>query len=86
MSKKPESVYLCDDLKLASSLLALGLTIQSVDRTNPRRAVFHFREGAKAAKLAALYVNRELQLDAKTLFDRFEDVRTIVRWPEGMRG
>jgi hypothetical protein len=66
----PESRYSSTDLGLASSLVALGYELHTLERTiNPKKARFIFRRVPTIETSANNYWNDHLELNARTLFD-----------------
>lgn len=49
------NAYETSDLGLASFLACEGLLIERLDKSNPRRVVFHFSDGVAAEQLAKQY-------------------------------
>ena len=65
-----EAKYATTDLGLASSLVALGYELHTLERTvNPKKARFIFRRIPTIETSANDYWNDRLQLNARTLFD-----------------
>lgn len=66
----PESKYQTTDLGLASSLVALGYELHTLERTvNPKKARFIFRRVPTIETSTNDYWNDRLLLNARTLFD-----------------
>ena len=65
-------------LPLAAALLASGCTLARCDVSNPRNSIFYIL-GEDVSGLASAYVMGSLSVDAKTLFRKFDDLRTMVR-------
>lgn len=78
MANNKPSPFLVESLPLAAALLTGGLRLHSLDRTNPRRAVFLFTDPL-APEMAGQYIRGELRLDPKALFARFDDLRSLIR-------
>lgn len=65
-----DAKYATTDLGLASSLVALGYELHTLERTiNPKKARFIFRRVPTIETSANEYWNDRLQLNARTLFD-----------------
>jgi hypothetical protein len=56
------------DLALASALCCVGASLDGLDKTNPRRAVFIFRREKGLDDLIAAYWGRTLKVDAMGYF------------------
>ena len=66
----PEAKYPTTDLGLASSLVALGYELHTLERTvNPKKARFIFRRVPTIETSATNYWNDRLEINARTLFD-----------------
>ena len=66
----PEAKYSCTDLGLASSLVALGYELHTLERTvNPKKARFIFRRVPTIETSANDYSADRRPLNARTLFD-----------------
>ncbi len=66
----PEMKYATTDLGLASSLVALGYELHTLERTiNPKKARFIFRRVPTIETSANDYWSDRLELNARTLFD-----------------
>lgn len=75
---KPVPSFPVESLPIAAALMAAGLSVHSIDRTNPRRAIFNFSD-SRAADLAGQYIRGDLRIDPKVLFARFDDLRSLIR-------
>lgn len=66
----PKEKYATTDLGLASSLVALGYELHTLERTiNPKKARFIFRRVPTIETSTNNYWNDRLELNARTLFD-----------------
>lgn len=57
------------DLGYAAALESLGIELISVDKTNPRRAVFIFRKEPGIEEVAKNFFAKKLQVNASDYFD-----------------
>ena len=63
-------------LGLAAALLSSGSELLHVDKTNPKRAVFLFRQTEFEDRLASSYINNQLQVPARTYFDAIKQLKS----------
>lgn len=67
--------YETSDLGLATALVAVGVVLSDVDKSNPRRALFLFADDGNVPALAEGYWNGTLTLPAQTYFDTIKRVK-----------
>ena len=70
--------YTTRDLPIASALKASGANVVRVDRDPQGRGHFVFADKEKCGQIVLEYLNRELTLDAKALFDAQRDLKTML--------
>jgi hypothetical protein len=78
MSQKQKRVYDIDSLYCASALLAAGVPLHQIDTTNPARAVFQFTD-PKTPEMISRFHLCSLDVDAHTVFARFNDLRNAIK-------
>jgi molybdopterin/thiamine biosynthesis adenylyltransferase len=61
--------YTTSDLGCVSALVATGIQIESVNRSNPQRVVFVFDASVELNQIVEAYWNGSLSVDAKTYFE-----------------
>jgi len=66
------------DLGLAASLSAAGFAIARVDKTNPRRAVFVFKDSPNLRSTIELFWSGELRLPASTLLESIRKLKSRI--------
>ena len=64
-----EATYCTSDLALAAAV-SLWLPVDSLDRGNPRQAIFNFSRCAELDKLVELYWRAELQVEPQAYFNQ----------------
>lgn len=70
-----ENYYETSDLGLATALVAVGVVLNDIDKSNPRRALFLFADDGDVSALAENYWNGTLTLSAQTYFDTIKRVK-----------
>ena len=68
MSKQFEE-YQTYDLGCAAALISAGFELASLDKTNPRKAMFTFREKVEIRSTADNYWADKLEVRARSFFD-----------------
>jgi hypothetical protein len=77
--------YAATDLGLASSLVALGYELHTLERTlNPKKARFIFRRVPTIEQSVAYYWNDRLTINARTLFDCQKMIKNRLYSDEGI--
>ncbi len=61
--------FLTFDLGLASALATLGYELWEIDKTNPRKAKFVFRQDKDIEKAVNDYWNNNLSVNARSIVD-----------------
>lgn len=69
------SDFVTSDLPLAATLVALGQTLKSVDKANPRRAGFCFVHSVQLEELVELFETGQLTIEPRTYFDAIKLVK-----------
>lgn len=71
---KLKDFYQSSDLALVCTL-SLFYTIEVVDRTNPRKAVFLFKRDEQLDELLETYWRRELKVEPQAYFSQLKAVK-----------
>jgi hypothetical protein len=71
----PSSVFTTYDLGCASFLLCLGYKLVSLDRDNPRKALFVFRREPRIEEYANKYFTDEVEVKARSMFDSIKALK-----------
>jgi hypothetical protein len=79
MAKKLRSeeieVFTNYDLGLSAALLCAGFELLSVDKDNPRKALFVFRKQAGIEDIANRYFSDRLEVKARSFFDHLKALK-----------
>jgi len=68
--------YSTTDLGLAAALVACGRLLISVDKDNPRRAVFIFKDTGDLQSLSDSYFDNSLTVQAQGYFESLKRLKT----------
>lgn len=71
---KYEEFYRCSDLPLVV-VISLSHAIEEVDRQNPRRAEFLFRQSVELDQLVEAYWKGQLQVEPQRFFNQLRLVK-----------
>jgi len=66
------------DLGLATVLITLGYKLLELDKTNPKKVRFVFREEQGIEKTMVDYFNDEIKLPALTLFNNQKNLKNRI--------
>ena len=66
------------DLGLATVLITLGYELLELDRTNPKKVRFVFKEGKDIEKVMIDYFNDKIELPALTLFNNQKNLKNRI--------
>ena len=66
------------DLGLATVLITLGYELLELDRTNPKKVRFVFKEGKDIEKVMIDYFNDKIKLPALTLFNNQKNLKNRI--------
>lgn len=69
-----ENYYQTSDLSLAATL-SLWCPIEDIDRSNPRKAVFIFRNTKELQELVEKYYRNELKISPQVYFNQLRVVK-----------
>lgn len=64
------------DIKLAATLMTYGFTLDSVEKVSARQAEFQFAWAPDIETVVADYTNGNLQVDAVTLLQNLEKLKS----------
>ena len=71
----PEDVFTTYDLGCASFLLCVGFKLESLDRDNPRKALFVFKREPHIEEYANKYFTDEVEVKARAMFDSIKALK-----------
>lgn len=74
-SVDPSDVFTTYDLGCASFLLCLGFKLDSLDRDNPRKALFMFKREPRIEEYANKYFTDEVEVKARSMFDSIKALK-----------
>lgn len=63
------------DLALAS-VISLFIPLEEINKENPRKADFVFKQSKKLEEIIKQYWNRELQIEPRQFFDQIKAIKT----------
>lgn len=66
------------DLGLATALITLGYKLLELDKTNPKKVRFIFKEEKNIEKVMIDYFNDEIKLPALTLFNNQKNLKNRI--------
>jgi len=66
------------DLGLATVLITLGYELLELDRTNPKKVRFVFKEEKEIEKVMIDYFNDKIKLPALTLFNNQKNLKNRI--------
>lgn len=76
-----EDFYQTADLACAAAL-SLFLPLESLDKTNPRRAYFVFKKSRELDELLEAFWNRTLTVEPRAYFDQLKALKTRLYEPD----
>ena len=71
---KLKDFYQSSDLALVCTI-SLWYPIETIDRTNPRKATFLFRRDEKLDELLETYWKRQLKVEPQTYFNQLKAIK-----------
>ncbi len=75
-TKKPSfEIFSTYDLGVSSALLCAGFELVSVEKDNPRKALFIFKKGVGIEETANSYFADKLELRARSFFDAIKALK-----------
>lgn len=71
----PSVVFTTYDLGVSTALLCAGFELLSVDKVNPRRALFIFQKADGIEDVADRYFSDRLEVKARSFFDHLKALK-----------
>ena len=75
--KMNSQYYKTSDLALATTI-SLSFSIESIDKTHPRRVFFVFRHDKDLDKLIKSYWRGELKVEPQAFFSQLKSIKTRI--------
>lgn len=69
-----KALYQCSDLALVA-YLSLSFPIESIDRSNSRKAVFYFKKSKELNEQIQAYWRGETKVETRTYFDELRRIK-----------
>ncbi len=82
MTLNEDGTYQTSDLALAGALFSLGAKLLTVDRTNPRRALFVFNKEREMDAISQAYWMHQLQVDPLAYFAALKELKCRLYEPD----
>lgn len=73
-----ENYYTTSDFYCASALIAVGYSIVSLDKTNPKRVIFEFKNSSDLQKIVNLFWLRRLDLNVNAVFEAQRYLKSLI--------
>ncbi len=73
-NSNPNDYYSTSDLGLATTI-SLWFPVDSIDRQNPRKATFIFKQNVKLNELLESYWKRELKVEPQAYFNQLKAIK-----------
>lgn len=74
----PSLVFTTYDLGVSTALLCSGFELLSVDKENPRKALFIFHKEDEIEDIANLYFSDKLEVRARSFFDHLKALKSQI--------
>lgn len=74
----PSVVWTTYDLGISTALLCAGFELLSVDRENPRKAMFIFNRKAGIERIVNDYWTNRLEIKARSFFDNMKMLKNRI--------
>lgn len=71
----PTAVFTTYDLGVSTALLCAGFELLSVDKENPRKALFIFKKADVIEDVANRYFSDKLEVKARSFFDHLKALK-----------
>jgi hypothetical protein len=71
----PSVVFTTYDLGVSTALLCAGFELLSVDKENPRKALFIFKKAQRIEDVANQYFSDKLDVKARSFFDHLKALK-----------
>lgn len=78
MSMKTDQTFPTDSFLLAAYLLTESCRLISLDKANPRRAVFVFEESEKRQLLTEKFLSHEVRVEPHKFFSSQKDLKQML--------
>lgn len=78
MALKITDNFRTDNFQLASYLLSKGCIILSVDKTNPKRVVFIFKDSEKLRELNQTFLSYDALVEPHRLYSAQKDLKQMI--------
>ena len=72
-----EKLFSTSDLSLAATI-SLQYPIESLDKTNPRRVLFIFKNSKQIEKLVDSYQRNELEVEPLSFFNQLKNIKSRI--------
>lgn len=74
----PSSLFSTYDLGVSAALLCAGFELLSVDKENPRKALFIFKKEADIENVANRYFSDKIKVKARSFFDHLKALKNTL--------
>jgi hypothetical protein len=78
MNNSKTDLFSTHDMPMAATMVALGHTIERIDRETSGRAKFHFRRSEKLQGDVTAFWQQELRISPKLLFEGLKFVKSLL--------
>lgn len=78
MKISPQSQFNCSDLYIAAFLIANGLELIDVDRSDRKRAVFVFADTEERESLLAAFWSKEASVEPRAFIAAIKEAKEIL--------
>ncbi|MBU6427253.1 hypothetical protein KGQ27_03405 [Patescibacteria group bacterium] len=75
LTNDPSQVFSTYDLGLSAALLCAGFELLSLEKTNPRKALFVFKRGDLIEETSDKYFSDRLEVKARSYFDHLKAIK-----------
>lgn len=75
---KNENLFSTYDIGLATALMTVGHKLYEMDRSNPKKACFHFLRVSTIDKAVDDYWVAELKVDARSFFENLKTLKNRI--------
>lgn len=73
-----KETYKTDNFQLAAYLLSEGCNILSLDKANPRRAIFIFEETDIRKELTSKFLSYKAETEVHKFFSALKDLKQLI--------
>ena len=78
MNKNKDLTFYTDNFQLASYLLSESCRLSSIDKNNPKRAVFVFEDSDKRNLLTNRFLSYEAKVEPHRFFSAQKDLKQLI--------